>query len=212
VPSRRRSSATRPRSASSPTTKSGARKRPIRYLDELDIAYICHELAKTLSVKTFGAAMPAFAFDGNDGLDRLRSALHTPRQRWYGGVHRRAAAIFRSLVKNHALRDGNKRLACVALRVFLYINGVDFKVSDDNLARMAIGVAAFPGNVDLETIEKWVSAGCTGRPRSAVSVLAEQWPDLRRELTAAIRAADVAARRRARIPGRRVRPLKWRVP
>lgn len=77
---------------------------------------------------------------------------------------------------------------------------------------MAIAIAVFRGNFDLETIEKWVSAGCTGRPRTAINVFAESWPGLRKELTAAIRAADLAARRRARVPGRRVRPLKWRVP
>jgi death-on-curing protein len=153
--------------------------------------------------------MPAFEFDGRRGLGLLQSALYTPRQRWYGTVHRRAAALFRSLIKDHALRDGNKRVACVALRVFLGMNRVDFKVSDENLARMAIAIAAFPGNVELEWIERWITAGCTGRPRSAVAVFAERWPDMRLELRAAIRQADLAADRRARIPGRRVRPL-WR--
>ena len=92
------------------------------------------------------------------------------------------------------------------------MNKADFKVSDENLARMSIAIAAFPGNVDLDAIEKWVSAGCTGRPRSAIHTFAEHWPGTRKELLAAIRQADLAASRHARIPGRRVRPLKWRSP
>lgn len=150
--------------------------------------------------------MPAFQFDGPQGLARLQSALNTPRLRRYGPIHRRAAAIFRSIIKNHPLVDGNKRLAHVVLRVFMRINAVDFKASDENIARAAIAIASYPGNVPLDAIEKWIRVGCTGRPRKFIASLAEEWPEMRRELLVATRQADIAAGYRARVPGRRVRP------
>ncbi|MGH3843076.1 MAG: type II toxin-antitoxin system death-on-curing family toxin, partial [Pseudonocardiaceae bacterium] len=40
----------------------------------------------------------------------------------YPDVHVKAAALLHSLVRNHALVDGNKRLAWAACRVFLGLN------------------------------------------------------------------------------------------
>ena len=39
-----------------------------------------------------------------------------------------AAALLESLARNHALIDGNKRLAWVAMRLFLVLNGPDVRV------------------------------------------------------------------------------------
>lgn len=48
----------------------------------------------------------------------------------YGDIWTKAAALLQSLVLNHALIDGNKRLAWVAARVFLDLNGVPPNVVD----------------------------------------------------------------------------------
>jgi len=42
-------------------------------------------------------------------------------------VHEKAAALLESLARNHALVDGNKRLAWVATRLFLIVNGFDVR-------------------------------------------------------------------------------------
>lgn len=63
---------------------------------------------------------------GDYGL--LESALARPRasvfgQDAYTELHLKAAALLHSLARNHALVDGNKRLAWTACRTFLAING-----------------------------------------------------------------------------------------
>jgi death-on-curing protein len=48
----------------------------------------------------------------------------------YEDLWTKAGALFQSIVLNHALLDGNKRLAWVATRVFLDLNGVPPAVVD----------------------------------------------------------------------------------
>ena len=58
----------------------------------------------------------------------LESALARPGASVFGedaypDLHLKAAALLHSLARNHALVDGNKRLAWTACRTFLAING-----------------------------------------------------------------------------------------
>ncbi len=62
----------------------------------------------------------------------LESALARPQASAFGvdayaSVHEKAAALLESLARNHALVDGNKRLAWVATRLFLIVNGFDVR-------------------------------------------------------------------------------------
>jgi death on curing protein len=51
----------------------------------------------------------------------------------YPDIWTKAAALLHSIVKNHALLDGNKRLGWLATAVFLEINGVEGpSVTSDN--------------------------------------------------------------------------------
>ncbi|MGY1438519.1 type II toxin-antitoxin system death-on-curing family toxin [Streptomyces reniochalinae] len=59
----------------------------------------------------------------------LVSALERPRTHVFGAelyltLHEKAAALLHSVARNHALIDGNKRTAWLAMRVFLRFNGV----------------------------------------------------------------------------------------
>lgn len=63
-------------------------------------------------------------------LGLLESALARPRASAFGEdayptLHLKAAALMESLARNHALIDGNKRIAWVATRYFLILNGGD---------------------------------------------------------------------------------------
>ena len=76
----------------------------------------------------------------------LESALARPRasvfgQDAYPDVHLKAAALLQSLARNHALLDGNKRLAWTACRTFLAINGQWIKASEDQRFELVIRVA-----------------------------------------------------------------------
>jgi death-on-curing protein len=57
-----------------------------------------------------------------------------------------------SLAGNHALVDGNKRLALLATAVFLRINGYRLDMTDDEAFDLTVSVAA--GRLDAAGIEK----------------------------------------------------------
>jgi len=149
--------------------------------------------------------MPRFQLRGEDGLALFEAAINLPRQPYLRTKHEKAAALFRGLIKNHPLVDGNKRLAVVGLSSFLLANRVDFKVPKAQIVEAALGVAAYPGNFPLRTLTAWIRSGCVGRPKSIVSQMADDWPGVRRLLTAVARTKDLREGHGPRVPGRRVR-------
>lgn len=61
----------------------------------------------------------------------------------YPDLWTKAAALLHSIVKNHALVDGNKRLGWLATAVFLEINGVEATTAtDDDVYDLVIEVAS----------------------------------------------------------------------
>jgi death-on-curing protein len=76
----------------------------------------------------------------------LASALARPQTTVFGedaypGLFDKAAALLHSLAGNHALVDGNKRLAWLATYTFLRINGVDLTADDEQVVELVISVA-----------------------------------------------------------------------
>ena len=76
----------------------------------------------------------------------LDSAAHRPGAVLYGleayaDVDRKAAALLDSLVGNHALVDGNKRLGWLAVVVFYGLNDVDLDAPDDPAHELVMSVA-----------------------------------------------------------------------
>jgi len=77
----------------------------------------------------------------------LESALARPQTTVfgagaYGSVEEKAAALLHSLARNHALVDGNKRLALAATIAFLGVNGSRLTLSNDQAYDLIIAVAA----------------------------------------------------------------------
>lgn len=75
----------------------------------------------------------------------LDSAAHRPRTRlWgndaYASVEEKAAALLQSLLGNHALVDGNKRLGWLAALVFLDLNGVEIDAPDDDAFDFVVSI------------------------------------------------------------------------
>ena len=62
-------------------------------------------------------------------------------QHAYPDLHAKAAALLHSLARNHALVDGNKRLAWTACRTFLAINAQWISAPEDERFDLVIGVA-----------------------------------------------------------------------
>lgn len=76
----------------------------------------------------------------------LESALARPRTSVFGEdayptLHEKAASLLQSLVGNHALIDGNKRLGFACTSVFLAINGASLTCSEDEAYDLVIDVA-----------------------------------------------------------------------
>ena len=90
----------------------------------------------------------------------LESALARPQTTVFGAdaypdVHRKAAALLHSLVRNHALVDGNKRLGRVALRLFYVLNGLDLRADHDDAFVFVMRIAA--GELhDLDQMASWL--------------------------------------------------------
>ena len=80
-------------------------------------------------------------------LGLLQSALERPHttlmgQDAYPGVAFKAAALMHSLCLNHALVDGNKRLAAILALVFLEINDASYDLTNDELFELTMAVAS----------------------------------------------------------------------
>ncbi|MCH8988863.1 MAG: type II toxin-antitoxin system death-on-curing family toxin [Chloroflexi bacterium] len=122
---------------------------------------VIYDLASELYVD-YPDPMPAFQYFGGDyGKGLLESALSAPAQTFQGRwLHRtifeKAAALFRSIIKNHPLVDGNKRLALTSVGVFLNLNGYLLDVPTNQAVDFAVKVAATHGNFELTEITKWL--------------------------------------------------------
>jgi death-on-curing protein len=65
-----------------------------------------------------------------------------------------AAAYAIALVKNHPFVDGNKRTAFVVCRVFLILNGVDLRASQEDKYLTFLGAA--DGSVSEKELADWI--------------------------------------------------------
>ena len=79
-------------------------------------------------------------------LGLLESALARPRATAFGGdaypsIHEKAAALLHSLARNHALVDGNKRLALGATIAFYGVNGMRLASTNDQAYELIVDVA-----------------------------------------------------------------------
>lgn len=94
-------------------------------------------------------------------LPALEAVLAEPFQTAFGrelypGVVPKAASLFRGLIQDHPLVDGNKRLAVTTVSVFLELNGRVPTFSDLQLLRYALRIARHHGPYALPAVEAWL--------------------------------------------------------
>jgi death on curing protein len=92
---------------------------------------------------------------GDEGV--LRSALERPANKWQyeqADLAMLAAAYAFGLAKNHAFVDGNKRVAFIAMVVFLRKNGVRFAPDQAQSTKIILALAA--GEVSEENLARWI--------------------------------------------------------
>lgn len=87
----------------------------------------------------------------------LGSAVARPRTSLFGDdayptLELKAAALLHSICRNHALVDGNKRLALAATVVFLRLNGHPARWSQDEAFTLVMAVAE--GSLDVPDIAR----------------------------------------------------------
>jgi death-on-curing protein len=113
---------------------------PTEYLDLDDLLALAREL--------LGDSPPI------RDIGLLGSAVARPQTTAFGedayrDVWTKAAALLQSLVKNHALVDGNKRLGWLATATFLELNSVDItRAANDAVYELVTRVAAGNGTVE----------------------------------------------------------------
>ena len=81
----------------------------------------------------------------------LEAAAMRPRTSVFGDdayptLDEKAAALLESIVRNHPLVDGNKRLGWLATVIFYALNGVDLDAPEDPAYDLVIGIAE--GRID----------------------------------------------------------------
>jgi death-on-curing protein len=106
----------------------------VEYLDLDDLIYLASRLLgdppaiRDVGLLGSAAARPQMSVGGEDA---------------YPDLWTKATALLHSIVKNHALVDGNKRLGWLATAVFLELNDVQpSSASNDDVYGLVMSVAA----------------------------------------------------------------------
>ena len=118
------------------------RDKPLEYLDVDDLIQLATELL---------GDPPPVRDAGLLGSAAARPMTTVGGQEAYPDLLTKAAALLQSLVKNHPLVDGNKRLGWLATATFLELNGVRAsRIANDDVYDFVMDVAA--GSQDIEEI------------------------------------------------------------
>ena len=103
----------------------------MRYLTLEDVLHVARRTLGAVEVRDVGlldaaTARPRTTVFGEDA---------------YPGTVLKAAALLHSLARNHALVDGNKRLALAGTLAFLGLNGLRLELSNDEAFDLVMAVA-----------------------------------------------------------------------
>ncbi len=110
---------------------------PVEYLSVDDLLEIAAGILRDVEVRDIGLLAAAAA--------RPRSSAFGADA--YPSFDEKVAALLHSIARNHALVDGNKRLAWAAARVFCLLNGRDLEFAVDEAEALVVGAAA--GTLDV---------------------------------------------------------------
>ena len=110
----------------------------VEYLDLEDVL----EMVRTLSIGPVR------------DIGLLDSAVNRPRSSAFGedaypSLSLKAAALLHSMTKNHALVDGNKRLAWLSTVVFCDLNGFAPRLTDEEAFQLVCDIASSEVDVAL---------------------------------------------------------------
>ena len=118
--------------------------KKIDYLSLQDLIHIGNEVIADFRIRDIGL---------------LESAANRPQTTVFGedaypNFSEKVAALLQSVARNHALIDGNKRLAWASSRVFCLMNGYDLSFNHDQAYEMVIDAAS--GVLDVQESSKLI--------------------------------------------------------
>ncbi|MBM3319779.1 MAG: type II toxin-antitoxin system death-on-curing family toxin [Candidatus Eisenbacteria bacterium] len=125
----------------------GARRRRPIWLDRIVLDAVHLD-----TIRTHGGLL------GVRDENALESALARPRNLYAYGRKRDLAALSAAygfaLARSHLYRDGNKRVAFLAMVVFLGLNGFDLEAAEEEVVSVMVGLAA--GSVTERSLAGWI--------------------------------------------------------
>lgn len=101
------------------------------HLDVEDLLHVARRVLPAVELRDVGLLEAAAA--------RLRATAFGEDA--YPSVHDKAAALLHSIVRNHALVDGNKRLGLAAVITFYGVNGIRLTLTNDEAYDLVMAVA-----------------------------------------------------------------------
>ena len=102
------------------------------YLDVEDLLHVAERILGNVEMRDVGLLESVAA--------RPRAGAFSADA--YPTIHEKAASLIHSIARNHALVDGNKRLALAGGIAFLGVNGVRPTMSEDEAYELIIAIAA----------------------------------------------------------------------
>ena len=124
------------------------------YLDLEDLLHIARRVLPSVELRDVGLLESAAARPQSSAFDADA----------YPSLHTKAAALLHSIARNHALVDGNKRLALAAVLAFYGVNGVRLTLTNDAAYELVVSVAS-GGVGDVEIIAERLASNT--KPRDA---------------------------------------------
>lgn len=156
------------------------------YPSREDVEGLAHELAREM-FSDYDSSLPAFTLFGGErsGGALLDSALALPRQTFggrplYPRIYHKAGVLLRSLIKNHALVDGNKRMAMATTALFLLVNGHVLLPSSAEMVRFAVEVAESEPDMSWRDVAGWIRQNTIrirGNRRQTIELVRETFDD-----------------------------------
>lgn len=97
--------------------------------------------------------------EGIGDFTLVHSAVERPKASFggkllYSTLWLQAAALIRSLIRNHPFNDGNKRTGYFSTMRFLYLNGYKLQAEKKEIVKFTISIDT--KKLNLETISLWL--------------------------------------------------------
>ncbi|HEY0738552.1 MAG TPA: type II toxin-antitoxin system death-on-curing family toxin [Herpetosiphonaceae bacterium] len=114
--------------------------------------FLIHELL----LETFGGMRGVT----EPGFGKLEAAVAAPDVSMFGedlytDLPSKASALFYRLIRTHGFSDGNKRVALVALIMYLQRHGMRLRADEETLFEFTMGAAI---DTTQEQVEAWIIA------------------------------------------------------